>query len=108
MSTITNPQNPPTGTQVAVGAGTLQGVSVPMPDGSTSGNAGIDVLFFDALWGTTVNTLAQVLALTPIAEVKTPYGYAPVNHVAVALDVAYTHGLYAYQRSGSSIAVTVS
>jgi hypothetical protein len=101
--TVINPQYPPTGLQVTAGAGTLQGVQVPPPVGVTTGNAAIDVSFYDALFGTTVSTLTQLLALTPIAVVKTPNGYAPIG-----LNATYSHGLYAYVRSTSSIAVTHS
>lgn len=101
--TVINPQNPPTGTQVTVGAGTLQGVQVPPPAGTTSGSAAIDVVFYDALWGVTVSTLTALFALTPIATVKSPAGYAPVG-----LNASYAHGLYAYTRSTSSIEVTHS
>ena len=101
--TVINPQNPPTGTQVTTGAGKLQGVQVPPPAGTTSGSAAIDVSFYDVQWGLTVTTLTALFELTPIATVKSANGYAPIG-----LNASYAHGLYAYTRSTSSIAVTHS
>jgi len=113
QTTVTSVSSPPQGVQIAEGAGTLTSVSIPMPvasnpgnaipavgggplfSGSFTGSAPIDISFYDSAAGSLGNPG------TLIATVTASNGYPPCNPNA-----AYTHGLYAVQRSSSSISIT--
>ncbi|CAG4920385.1 hypothetical protein [Paraburkholderia gardini] len=101
----TNAPFPPTGSQIAVvipnvvggvlqNPGTLTGVVVSQPIAVKTGSAPIDISFYDSVGTPAANA-------TPIATIKADQGYQPVP-----LNVQFTTGLYAVQRSQSSVAVS--